>query len=247
MNRLKAALRRGLCHPSCGGARLAPQILLARRTNNVNGPAMKRILTFLSLVAFSFTVLRGADSEEGFVKITDGKTFNGWKIAEESAKSWRIEDGAFVANGPRSHLFYVGDEKPFKDFELKVDVMTDPGSNGGIYFHTTFQESGWPRTGFECQVNVTQGDWIKTGSLYGLVNMGLTPAKDNKWWTQHIIVKGNRITVKIDGFTVLEYNEPAGAQAGKDFSRRINEGTFALQAHDPKSVVRYKNIRVKRL
>lgn len=177
----------------------------------------------------------------------DGKTFNGWKIADESAKSWKIEDGAFVAQGQRSHLFYVGDEKPFKDFELKVDVMTEPGSNGGIYFHTKWQETDWPRSGFECQVNVTQGDWIKTGSLYGLVNIANTPAQDKKWWTQHITVKGNQVTVKIDDKVVLQYNEPPGAQAGKDFRRKLEEGTFALQAHDPKSIVRYKNIRVKRL
>ena len=190
---------------------------------------------------------RAADSEEGFVKIMDGKTFDGWKIAEESAKSWKVEDGAFVANGPRSHLFYVGDEKPFKNFELKVEVMTKPGSNGGIYFHTQFQESDWPRKGFENQVNVTQSDWIKTGSLYGLASIGVTPAQDNKWWTQHIIVQGNKVTVKIDGKTVLEYNEPPGAEPGRQFTRKIDEGTFALQAHDPKSVVYYRNIRVKRL
>lgn len=208
---------------------------------------MKRVLLCSLALAATLGFSRADDSEEGFVKIMDGKTFNGWKIADESAKAWKVQDGAFVAQGSRSHLYYVGDEKPFKNFELKVDVMTEPGSNGGIYFHTKYQESGWPRAGFECQVNVTQGDWIKTGSLYGLVNMGLTPAKDNQWWTQHIIVKGNQVTVKIDGKTVLEYNEPAGAQPGKDFMRKIDEGTFALQAHDPKSVVRYKNIRVKRL
>jgi hypothetical protein len=208
---------------------------------------MKR--TFLCALALcsALSISRAADSEEGFVSIMDGKTFNGWKIADEAAKAWKIEDGAFVAQGPRSHLFYVGDEKPFKNFELKVEVMTEPGSNGGIYFHTKWQESDWPRAGFECQVNVTQGDWIKTGSLYGLVNMALTPAQDKKWWTQHIIVNGNKVIVKIDGKTVLEYNEPPGAQAGKDFKRKIDEGTFALQAHDPKSIIRYKNIRVKRL
>jgi hypothetical protein len=208
---------------------------------------MKQILlcTLSLAVALSFT--NAADSEEGFVAIMDGKTWTGWKIAEERANSWKIEDGAFVAQGQRSHLFYVGDEKPFKDFELKVDVMTEPGSNGGIYFHTRFQESGWPKYGFECQVNVTQGDWIKTGSLYGLANIALIPNQDKKWWTQHIIVKGNRITVKIDDKIVLEYNEPPSAQPGKDFTRKLDEGTFALQAHDPKSIVRYKNIRVKRL
>ena len=206
---------------------------------------MKRLFVLTLLCAIPFT--QAADSEEGFVKIMDGKTFEGWKIGDEDAKAWRIEDGAFVAQGSRSHLFYVGAEEPFKDFELKVDVMTKPGSNGGIYFHTECQETGWPRAGFECQVNVTQGDWIKTGSLYGLVNMGLTPAQDNKWWTQHIIVKGNTVTVKIDGKTVLEYNEPPGARPGRDFARKLSEGTFALQAHDPNSVIYYKNIRVKRL
>ena len=188
-----------------------------------------------------------ADSEEGFKTIFDGETFAGWKIGDAKAKSWRIEDGAFVAQGTRSHIFYVGDEKPFKNFELKVDVMTKPGSNGGIYFHTAYQESGWPKAGFECQVNVSQGDWIKTGSLYGLVNMALTPAQDNKWWTQTILVKGNQVTVKIDDRTVLEYNEPPGTEQGKDFGRKIDQGTFALQAHDPNSVIHYKNIRVKRL
>src|SRR6266576_265295 len=105
---------------------------------------MKKFLFASTLVLAVAASVCAADSEEGFVQIFDGKTLNGWKIAEESAKSWRVEDGAIVANGNRSHLFYVGDEKPFKDFEFKVDVMTEPGSNGGIYFHTKFQDSSWP-------------------------------------------------------------------------------------------------------
>jgi hypothetical protein len=72
-------------------------------------------------------------------------------------------------------------------------------------------------------------------------------AQDNKWWTQHIIVKDKRVIFKIDGKTVVDYTEPPDKKPGKDFSRVIGAGTFALQAHDPKSVIRYKNIRVKRL
>ena len=53
--------------------------------------------------------------------------------------------------------------------------------------------------------------------------------------------------MKVDGKTVVQYIEPPGTQAGKDFARKLGEGTFALQGHDPGSVVRYKNIRVKRL
>jgi len=200
----------------------------------------------IAVLAAAFT-LGAAESEAGFVQIFDGKTFDGWKIAEPQKKSWQIEDGALVAHGDTSHIFYVGDEKPFKDFELKVEVMTEPGSNGGIYFHTKWQEKSWPKGGFECQVNVSHTDYKKTGSLYDIANLGITPAQDNKWWTQHILVQGKKVRVWIDDKLVLEYNEPPGTQAGKDFERKLGQGTFALQAHDPKSVVRYRNIRVKRL
>lgn len=205
----------------------------------------------ISILAFVVVLVSSPFSafaaEEGFKEIFDGKSFAGWKMANENTNTWKIEDGALVTRGARCHLFYVGDEKPFKDFELKVDVMTEPGSNGGIYFHTKYQETDWPKSGFECQVNVSHGDWKKTGSLYDVVNLASTPAKDNQWWTQHIIVKGNKVTVKIDDQIVMEYTEPPGAQPSSPFTRKIAEGTFALQAHDPKSVVRFKNIRVKRL
>jgi hypothetical protein len=204
------------------------------------------LLTVLSL-SCAVSLVHGADSEAGFVKIMDGKSFNGWKIADASAHSWKVEDGAFVAHGPTSHIYYVGDPKPFKDFELRVEVMTEPGSNGGIYFHTRYQDTSWPKYGFETQVNVSHTDWIKTGSLYGVVNLASTPAKDNQWWTQDIIVKGNSVTVKIDGHVIYQYNEPPGVQPGEEFTRKLDEGTFALQAHDPHSTVRYRNIRVKRL
>lgn len=199
------------------------------------------------MAGLAFAPLGAAEVEEGFVSLFDGQTFNGWKKAVESPNTWRIEDGVLVARGDRCHLFYVGDEKPFKDFEFKAEVMTEPGSNGGIYFHTKYQERDWPKYGFECQVNVSHGDWKKTGSLYDVVNLGNTPAKDNQWWTQHITVKGNKVTVRINDVIVLEYTEPAGAQARSDYTRKLDQGAFALQAHDPKSVVRIKNIRVKRL
>lgn len=205
----------------------------------------RTLLTTFGLLCV--TSLAMAGSEEGFVSIFDGKTFNGWKPANENTNTWRIEDGAFVTRGNRCHLFYVGDEKPFKNFELRVDVMTEPHSNGGIYFHTQYQEAGWPKHGFECQVNNSHSDWKRTGSLYDVANLGNTPAKDNEWWTQDITVQDNKVTVKINGVVVVEYTEPAGAQPGRDFTRKLDAGTFALQAHDPKSVIRYKNIRVKRL
>jgi len=207
-------------------------------------PRLIRFVLPLALVAASAFA---KESEEGFVALTDGKTFAGWKTAAEHTDTWKLEDGAFVARGERCHLFYVGDAQPFKNFVLRVEVMTEPGANGGIYFHTKYQETGWPKAGFESQVNNTQSDWKKTGSVYGIASIGVAVPEDNKWWTQEITVQGDVVTVSIDGKKVVEYVEPPGAQPGKDFDRKLASGTFALQAHDPKSIVHYRNIRVKRL
>jgi len=207
----------------------------------------KTIITTLAALTLVSITHAAAPTEAGFVTLFDGKSFAGWKPSVENSNTWKIEAGAIVTRGERSHLFYAGDGVPFKNFELKVDVLTETNSNGGIYFHTQYQESGWPKFGFETQVNNTHKDWKKTGSLYDVVNVKESAAKDNQWWTQHIIVQGNQVTIKIDGQTVMEYTEPADQKPGAQFTRKLGEGTFGLQAHDPGSIVRYKNIRVKRL
>lgn len=185
--------------------------------------------------------------ETGFVSLFDGKSMKGWKV-NENPTSWSVQDGALVCKGERSHLFYVGDDKPFKNFHFKAEVMTEPNSNAGIYFHTKYQDSGWPKYGFECQVNLSyKSDPRKTSSLYAVKDVLEAAAKDNEWYTQEIIVVGNKITTKVNGKTMVEYIEPADQKPGADFTRKIDEGTFALQAHDPGSKVHFRNLRVKRL
>src|SRR5258705_5208314 len=157
------------------------------------------IALFVAALFASAQALAAAELEPGFKALFDGKSFDGWKMAEENQGTWTIEDGALVAHGERCHLFYTGVSKPYRSFHLKVEVMTAPHSNGGIYFHTKYQSNDWPSAGFECQVNNTHSDWIKTGSLYGLVNVAQSAAQDNKWWTEEIIVKGTSVTVLIDG------------------------------------------------
>lgn len=209
---------------------------------------MNRVVTCLAAVCLAgFGAAFAAESEEGFKQLFDGKSFDGWKI-NERPESWSIVDGAFVAKGDRSHLFYVADDKPFVNFELRVDVKTEPNSNGGIYFHTKFQPEGWPKYGFEAQVNNSyEKDPQKTGSLYAVKKVLEKNVEDNVWYTETIIVKGKNVKIKINDKVVVDYDEPADLKAGEDFTRKIEQGTFALQAHDPGSRVHFKNIRVKRL
>lgn len=214
---------------------------------------MKRLAWVGLVVAFSAPVF-----SQDWIPLQDGKSLAGWKTPERP-EAWVVEDGAFVSRGDRSHLFYVGKvaKHEFRNFELSAEVMTAPGSNSGIYVHTKWQGPGWPAAGYELQVINSNppvknaGDYVEykmTGSVYAVRNTWVAPAKDNEWFNYRIRVVGKTIQTFINGKLVCEYAEPSESFRPKDKAGRLlGSGTFALQAHDPGSVVKYRNIKVKLL
>ncbi len=95
-------------------------------------------------------------------------------------------------------------------------------------------------------MNTSHSDPKKTGGLYGVQDvMNNAPSKDDQWFNYYIKVEGKHVIIKIDGKTTVDWTEPenVGGRAG----RKIDQGTFAIQGHDPKSLVYFKNIKVRPL
>ena len=217
---------------------------------------MKRITTLLlvwGILAASqvATVAQLTDEmkKEGWVALFDGKTLEGWK-SNEKYEGFKVEDGCIKGFGDRNHLYYMKEE--FKNFELMLDIKINDKGNSGVFFKSQWEEGTWPISGFEVQVNATHGDPIKTGSLWGLVNIPKAPHDIDKWFTMHIICKGNSVEIRIDRKTLYTYVDPReddgpqGAITPK--TRRISQkGYINLQAHDPGSFPMFKNIFVKKL
>jgi len=209
---------------------------------------MKSMIFCAALVGSALLTVAHAD-EGKWQLLFDGKTLDGWMAADHD-ECFKVADGAIVAGGgPMAHLFYVGPvggkNGDFKNFELKIDVLTKPGSNGGIFFHTEPQ-SGFLKKGYEAQVDNTHTDKRRTGSLLIIEDHETTPVKDDEWFEYHVIVSGKRIVLKVNGATTVDYTEPENPQRPKGREHRIlSHGQIALQAHDPKSIVLYKNIRLK--
>ncbi len=193
--------------------------------------------------------LSAAEADAGWRLLFDGTTLAGWR-ASEAPGSFSVRDGRIVVHGPRSHLFYVGPvaDHDFRNFELQLDVMTFPGANSGVYFHTAWQDSGWPARGYEVQVNNSHEDPKRTGGLYDVEDNYRAPAKDEAWFTLRIRVEGRRVRTYVDGRQIVDYTQPPHPQRPPDMSgRMLASGTFALQAHDPGSEVFYRNIKVRLL
>lgn len=212
---------------------------------------MKPFAKFVLFITITLTVLThaiGQETEE-WLSLFNGKNLDGWQVGENES-TFSVENGTIKVAGDRAHLFYKGSigNHDFKNFEFKATVMTKPRANSGIYIHTEYQEKGWPMKGYEVQVNNSQEDWKRTGSLYGIVDIKENYARDNEWYTEYIKVEGNRIIVKINDIVVVDYTQPEKPKRNDGEKNRIlKSGTFALQGHDPGSIVHYKDIMVRPL
>jgi hypothetical protein len=207
---------------------------------------MKYLFSIIALLIFTFQL--SAQSGE-WTELFNGKNLDGWKVSENSA-SFAVEYGVIKVAGPRGHAFYVGEvgNHDFKNFELIVELKTMPKANSGIFIHTQYQEGGWPNKGYEIQVNQSHSDWRKTGSVYSFQDVRETFVQDGEWYTEHVIVNGSQVTVKINGKTVNEYDESKDEKRVSGLGEKsLSSGTIALQAHDPESVIYYRSVKIKLL
>jgi hypothetical protein len=197
-------------------------------------PDMRFLLStaLLPLLAIGCLAADTPRAEKGFSSLFDGKTLDGWKIGQ-NAEVFQVRDGMIVMECPATehrpaHLYYDGsvNGQDFKNFDLRVDVMTFRCANSGIYFHTKYQEAGWPDNGLECQVDNSHSDWRRTGSLWGVRKiswgpeappadnkeivtiLAKPPVTDNVWYTQEIIYQNGLVTVKLNHKTMFEYKIP---------------------------------------
>ncbi len=211
--------------------------------------------------------------DEGFVQLFNGKDLTGWKLHPEPNKGaikeiikkekngkviayygkgkddkefplWRVEDGILIGSGPASHLFT--ERGDYENFIYRVEAMINDKGNSGQYFRTEFGP-GFPK-GYEAQINATHTDRIRSGSLYPAGSLGkyrdkitvmdTAPHKANEWFTQEVIADGNHIIIKVNGKTTVDW---------KDLDNTYKKGHFALQGHDPGTVVKFRKIEVKEM
>lgn len=228
----------------------------------------------LNLVSFQVGMAdEKKTSADGWVQLFNGKDLTGWKIhpnpngaikditekkvdgkvvaIEGMVKGvktplWRVEDGTIIGGGPSTHLF--SDRGDYVDFHFRVEAKLNDKGNSGQYFRTAFGP-GFP-AGYEAQLNATHGDPVKTGSLYPdsrtklknyrdkITVLNTAPHKADEFFTQEVIAIGTKITILVNGKKTIEFD---------DTDALFKKGHFALQAHDPGSIMTFRKIEVKEL
>lgn len=220
---------------------------------------MKRNLVLVGAL-LAVPLVLAADA--GWRELFNGRDLTGWR-ANADPGAFVVVDGAIKAHAThpknRGHLFFVGQRsdglESFRNFELEAVVRGEPGSNSGIFFHTDMETRDGVlhlKNGYEVQLTNTKTGKRRTGSLYDVVDFDESLVDEANWFTVGIRVQDQRIVVRINGRTTVDYTEPPGVVAQRSAERkgrvlRPNGGAIALQAHDDKSTFYFKSVRVRPL
>ncbi|MEO5998600.1 MAG: DUF1080 domain-containing protein [Chitinophagaceae bacterium] len=198
----------------------------------------------------------------GFVALFNGKDLTGWKglvanpvkrasmpadslaMAQEKADKemstgWLAKDGLLVFTGKGNNLCTV---KQYGDFEMFVDWKITKEGDAGIYLRGTPQVQIWDTSRRDV------GAEVGSGGLYNNQKNQAKPLRVadnavNEWNNFHIIMKGDKVTVFLNGELVTDniILENYWDRAKPIFAKEQIE----LQAHG--TYVAYRNIYLKEL
>lgn len=158
------------------------------------------------------------------INVFNGKDLTGWHVDGEK-NQWIVKDG--VLTSPESGSNFITNEK-FQDFKLHVEFRYPKGSNSGIYL----------RGRYEVQIEDDKGlEPLDTyiGGVYGFLEPNENAAKSaGEWQTYDITLIGRRVTVTLNGKTVITDATIPGITGGALDSKEGEPGPFMLQGdHGP--------------
>jgi hypothetical protein len=210
------------------------------------------ILFTALLTLLPAAVVFGDDKEEGFTKLFDGKTLDGW---EGDKKGYTVEDGVIKVKKEGSGNLYTA--KEYGDFEIRFEFKLTPGANNGLGIRTPKNVDA-AYHGMEIQILDDTADQYKNlapyqyhGSIYGVVPCKKGHQKPvGEWNSETVIAKGKHVTVILNGETIVDADiEKASTPNTLDKQNhpglKNDKGYIGFCGHG--SELEFRNIRIKEL
>lgn len=208
----------------------------------------------LCAITVVMAVAPSAAVEEGFAPLFDGKTLKGWQLLNGAGKGYVVRDGLLVCPSDGGGVLLTN--RQYSDFVLRFEFRLDKAGNNGVAIRAP-RGSNAAYEGMEVQIlddsdpsyaNLEPGQYC--GSIYKVAPAKRGAVKKpGEWNTEEITARGRRITIRINGKTVVDANlnnvtDPAVIAEHPGMFRA--RGYLGFMGHGP-SEVAFRNIRIRDL
>jgi hypothetical protein len=166
------------------------------------------------------------------IQLFNGKDLSGWKMGTPGPPVWTVQNGTLVSPGNGPELY---SDAKFQDFKLHVEFNCGVNANSGVYL----------RGRYEVQIETeseSEPPSHHTGGVYGfLAPTPEQPRTPDKWQTFDITLVGRKVTVVLNGVTVIDNQEIPGITGGAVDSHEASPGPIYFQGSE-KGHVAFRNI-----
>jgi len=189
-------------------------------------------------------------SEDEWISLFNGKNLDGW---EGDPSIWRVENGYIYGSGETTYKSYlINRTHIFKDFILEVKFMPVKGNSGVNYRCHDYDEDPakpYEVSGYQCDIGpmgdlydiYTTSDKKRYATVRGTKGQGCrckSLVSRTEWNTFRIVANGRNLSHEINGVPCIKFtdNDELGFR---------EKGFIALELHDSRVKVKFKDIRVK--
>jgi hypothetical protein len=158
--------------------------------------------------------------EEGFARLFDGKTLDGWHLM--NGAKFVVEDSVLKHRGG---LGWLRSEKQYSDFVLRLEFrFMKPKQDGGVFVRSNTEGDNWPNRKYEVQIENT----VRMAKIFGAehelhVESAQKALKPTGEWNEYEIkLIGSKVEVRLNGELVSK----------SDKMDRLKRGYIGLQGEN---------------
>lgn len=179
----------------------------------------------------------------------NGTDLTGWREVPGSKSKFTVEEGVIrCVNGQG----FIETAETFGNFVFQGEAKTHAAElNSGYFFRAMPGTEKEPSNGYEAQIHngLTDGDRNRpnnagTGAIFRRVEARRVVSDDLKWFTMTLVANGNRISVWVDGYAVVDWVDDRKPDPNPRRGRRDEAGHISLQGHDPTTDMSFKNLKI---
>ena len=198
---------------------------------------MKRTVLLLAILGLwlplsGSSTLSAQSSGGGWTTLFDGKTLKGWNVVGDA--NWEVVDGVLQANKASGNAYLVT-PMSYGDFQLTLDFWVTADANSGVFIRCEDPKDITASNAYEVNIFDTRPDQTyRTGAIVDVAKPASVIMTGGKWNTFDITARGSKLTVILNGVTVVDITDTKHAR-----------GAIALQYGA--GTVKFRNVRVRAL